>query len=66
MSGKPLRVITLLGLFVILEKLETDKYEYYISENFYSTDIGKLGIIFKKLLYIKNEIVELVKKENKQ
>ena len=49
--------------FVILEKLGKDKYQYFISHNFDSTKIEDLRDIFRNLLFVKNEIVEMVKKE---
>lgn len=48
--------------FVILEKLEDNKYQYFVSSNFDSTDIEKLKGIYKNLLFIKDEIIEMVKK----
>jgi hypothetical protein len=50
--------------FVILEKLGKDKYQYFVSENFDSTKIEDLKGIYKNLMFIKNEIIEIVKKEN--
>jgi hypothetical protein len=49
--------------FVILEKLGKDKYQYFVSKSFDSTDINHLKDIFKNLLFVKNEIFEMVKKE---
>ena len=48
---------------MILEKLEKDKYQYFVSKSFDSTDIEKLKDIFRNLLFVKNEIFEMVKKE---
>ncbi len=45
--------------FVILEKLEVNKYQYFISRNYDSTDLNKLKCIYKNLLFVKNEIFEL-------
>jgi hypothetical protein len=50
--------------FVILEKLGKNKYQYFVSQNFDSTKIEDLKDIYKNLLFIKNEIIEIVKKEN--
>ncbi|MDM8564181.1 hypothetical protein QUF74_00850 [Candidatus Halobeggiatoa sp. HSG11] len=47
--------------FAILEKLDTDKYQYFISQNFDSTKIGDLKLIYKNLLFVKNEIISMVK-----
>ena len=49
--------------FVILEKLGKDKYQYFISKTFNSTDIEKLKGIYRNLLFVKNEIIEMVQKE---
>lgn len=40
---------------------EEDSYKYYVSENFDSTKIEDLKGIFRNLLYVKKEIIELVK-----
>jgi hypothetical protein len=42
--------------FVILNKLDTDKYNYAISRNFDSTKIEDLKRIYKNLLFVKKEI----------
>lgn len=44
--------------FVILEKLDINKYQYFVSKNFDSTDLEKLKQIYKHLLVIKNEIFD--------
>ncbi len=49
--------------FVILEKLGVNKYQYFISPNFDSTDIEKLKGIYRNLKFVKNEIIEMVRKE---
>jgi hypothetical protein len=46
--------------FAILEKLEIGQYQYFISQNFDSTKIGDLKLIYKNLLFVKNEIISLV------
>jgi hypothetical protein len=46
--------------FVILEKLERHKYQYFISQNFDSTKIEDLKAIYKNLLFVKNEILAMV------
>jgi len=46
--------------FVILEKLERHKYQYFISPNFDSTKIEDLKSIYKNLLFVKNEILTMV------
>ena len=47
--------------FVILERLDKHKYIYYVSENFDSTKIEDLKSIYKNLLFIKDEIIKMVK-----
>lgn len=42
--------------FVILEKLDINKYQYFVSRNYDSTDLEKLKGIYKNLLFVKNEI----------
>lgn len=42
--------------FIILEKLGTHKYQYFVSRNYDSTDLEKLKGIYKNLLVVKNEI----------
>ncbi len=46
--------------FVILEKLELHKYQYFISQNFDSTKIEDLKLIYKNLLFVKNEILTMI------
>ena len=46
--------------FVILEKLERHKYQYFISQQFDSTKIEDLTAIYKNLLFVKNEIISMV------
>ncbi|MEA3314771.1 MAG: hypothetical protein U9Q30_02790 [Campylobacterota bacterium] len=43
--------------FVILDKIDKDSYNYYISENFDSTKMKDLEKIYKNLLYVKQEIL---------
>ncbi len=49
--------------FVILEKLGVDKYQYFVSKSFDITDIEKLKKVYKNLQFVKNEIIEMVRKE---
>ena len=51
--------------FVILEKLGKDKYQYFVSENFDSTKIVDLKGIYRNLVFVKEEIIEKIKEENK-
>jgi hypothetical protein len=46
--------------FVILEKVDENSYRYWISQNFDSSDLEKLKLIYKNLLFIKSEILEMV------
>ncbi|KOR33315.1 hypothetical protein TI05_01840 [Achromatium sp. WMS3] len=45
--------------FVILEKLDKHKYQYFISRTFNSAILDELKNIFKNLLFIKNEIIQI-------
>ena len=49
--------------FVILEKLEVDKYQYFLSQKFNSTKIDELKGIYKNLQFVKNEVIKMVRKE---
>ena len=49
--------------FVILEKLGENKYQYFISRTFNSTNIEDFKMIYTNLLFIKNEVIEIVKNE---
>ncbi len=46
--------------FVILEKLERHKYQYFISQQFDSIKIEDLIAIYKNLLFVKHEILAMV------
>jgi len=50
--------------FVVLEKLGKDKYQYFVSINFDSTKIEDLKAIYKNLMFVKNEILTMVRMEN--
>jgi hypothetical protein len=50
--------------FVILEKFERHKYQYFISQNFDSTKIADLKAIYKNLLFVKNEILAMVDRKH--
>jgi hypothetical protein len=47
--------------FVILEKIGTNKYQYFISKLFNATNIEDLKSIYQNLLFVKNEIIEITK-----
>ena len=49
--------------FVILEKLGKDKYQYFVSENFDSSKIVDLKGIYRNLVFVKKEIIEMTIKE---
>ena len=51
--------------FVILEKLGKNKYQYFLSHNFNSTNIEDLKSIYKNLMFIKKELIKMTKKEKK-
>ena len=48
--------------FVILEKLEKNKYQYFVSKNFDSMRLDDLEKIYKNLLFVKEEITKEVAK----
>lgn len=49
-----------LWYFVILEKLGVDSYQYFVSRNFDATRYDDLVDIYKNLLFVKNEIIEML------
>ncbi|MEA3315000.1 MAG: hypothetical protein U9Q30_04020, partial [Campylobacterota bacterium] len=65
-SIKGCYIIGAIWIFVILEKIADDKYQYFVSSNFDSTKIDDLKSIFKNLLFVKNEIIEIVKNKENQ
>jgi len=50
--------------FVILERFEKHKYQYFVSRTFNCTNIEDLKGIYKNLLFVKNEIIEMVKNDD--
>jgi hypothetical protein len=48
--------------FVILEKLEKNKYQYFVSQNFDSMRLADLKAIYANLLFVKNEIITMANK----
>jgi len=56
-------IIGSLWYFVILEKIDDDKYQYFVSQKFDSMRIEDLEKIYKNLLYIKEEITKLLKED---
>lgn len=55
-------VIGAMWHFVILEKLEKNKYQYFVSKNFDSMRIDDLKAIYTNLLFVKNEIIAMANK----
>ncbi len=49
--------------FVILEKLGKDTYQYFVSKAYNSVNIEELQNIFKNLLFIKEEVIRMIKNE---
>ncbi len=45
--------------FVILDKLDNNKYQYFISHTFNATHINDLQKIYKNLLFVKYEIIKI-------
>jgi hypothetical protein len=41
-----------------LKELEKDSYQYFVSQNFDSTKIEDLKLIYKNLIFIKKEILK--------
>jgi hypothetical protein len=56
-SMKGAYVIGAIWNFVILEKLEKDTYQYFISKNFDSTKLEDLKDIYKNLLFVKSKLL---------
>jgi ketosteroid isomerase-like protein len=52
--------------FVILEKLATDTYQYFISQNFDATKLADLKRIYQHLVYVKQEIISMITLESRQ
>lgn len=50
--------------FVILEKIGENKYQYYVSINYDSTKLEDLKGIYKNLLFVKQEIFQIVEYED--
>jgi len=46
--------------FVILEKLDNEKYQYFISHTLNATHINDLQQIYKNILVVKHEIIEMI------
>jgi hypothetical protein len=44
---------------VILDKLERDKYQYFVSHTLNATNINDLQQIYKNLLFVKHEIIKI-------
>ena len=49
--------------FVILDKIENNKYQYYVSKSYNCMNSEDLKIIYRNLLFVKNEILEIVEKD---
>lgn len=50
--------------FVILEKLADNTYQYFVSQNFDSSKLPDLIAIYKNLVYVKNEIINILKDDS--
>ncbi len=46
--------------FMILERFEKHKYQYFVSKSFDSSEINGLRAIYKNLIYVKNEVIEMI------
>jgi hypothetical protein len=51
-------IVGSLWTFVIMEKIQEDKYQYFVSKNYDSKDIDELKQIYKNLQFVKQEIYE--------
>ena len=49
--------------FVILEKLGKDRYQYFVSRTFNCTNIEDLKGIYRNLMFVKKEIIEMIESE---
>lgn len=58
-SMKGAYIIGAIWNFVVLERLDRHKYLYYVSQNFDSTKMEDLKMIYKNLLFIKDEIIKI-------
>ena len=65
-SMKGAYIVGAIWNFVIVEKLGKDSYIYFVSRNFDSTDIEKLKMIYKNLLFIKDMVIQQVKNEGEK
>ena len=45
--------------FVILDKLDHNKYQYFVSHTLNATNINNLQQIYKNLLFVKHEIIKM-------
>ncbi len=52
--------------FVILEKVDRETYHYFLSQNFDSTKLEDLTLIYKHLLCVKQEILSMIEAERKR
>ena len=50
--------------FVIVEKVERERYQYFVSQNFDSTKLEDVTLIYKHLVCVKQEILSLVEKKS--
>lgn len=55
-------VVGSLWFFVILQKIDINKYQYFVSKKYDGMRIDDLTIIYKNLLYIKNNIARMLTK----
>jgi hypothetical protein len=44
---------------VILEKIGTNQYQYFISKLFNATNIEDLKSIYQNLIFVKNQIIQM-------
>jgi len=58
-SMKGAYIVGAIWHFVILEKMDTNQYQYFISKLFNATNIKDLKSIYQNLLFVKNKIIQI-------
>jgi len=57
-------IVGAIWYFVILKRLEKHRYNYFVSQSFDSTKVDDLQAIYKNLIFVKNEILDKIEKED--
>jgi len=61
-SMKGAYIVGAIWHFVILEKMDTNQYQYFISKLFNATNIKDLKSIYQNLLFVKSKIIQIAQK----